>query len=265
MRTLLAVVLAQLLSCGGGGGDDTIHCDNNDCTTPGRTTVEWIFDAYPALLFPDDSCGDMGASMVQVVATQMADATVTQTMTAQCGDAQVIFLGLPAGSYTIAVTPLLDFNGAPLVTAAATGMVVGGQTGADTEITINVPYTAWNQTYTGTFFFFRLPAWNGKLSCEAATPVIATQTLTLTAGGQITTQLTDTNQKLDGTDPEACRKLSEGTAQSVQNVPFGPATFIVVGKDSAGTVQFSNTFPTFVGAGKSNPEIDFDLVDAGSG
>ncbi len=258
LASLATLGLAQLLSC---GGTDPMQCDNNNCTLPGRTTVKWIFDAYPALLFPDDSCGDMGAAMVHAVATNNADPTITATMDAQCANGQTIFLGLAPGTYTIALTPV-DLNGAPLVTVAATNMVVSGQTGADTEITVNVPYTSWSGSYTGTFFF-RLK-WNG-LSCEAANPAIATQLLKLTThDGNVVTALSDSGHKLDGTDPEACRKLSEPTAQSVQGLPFGPATFVVVGKDATGTIQFTESIDTFVGAAKNNPEIDFNVVpDAG--
>lgn len=253
-QLLLLVPMVPLLSC---GGDDGLKCDNNDCHTPGRTTVKWEFDAYPNLMFDDDTCLDVGAANVRVQMTNKADATITQSMDGPCGNKQIIFLDLPAGTYDVSVTPL-DDGGNSLVTAAAMDMVVGGTSGADTEITINVPYTSWTMAYTGTFYF-RLK-WNG-MSCEAHVPAIATQTLTLKAnGGAIYTGLTDMGQKVDGTDPEACRKLSEATAQSVQGVPFGPATFIVVGKDSAGTVQLQKSFDTFVGANKNNPEIDFDVV-----
>ena len=257
MRALALAVVAPLLSCGG----DPQKCDNNNCTLPGATTVKWIFDHYPALLFPNDSCNDMGAFMVHVEMTKTDDPTVTAAMDGPCANAQVTFLGLDAGSYNVAVTPL-DINGAPLVSAAAMDMVVGGTSDVPATITVNVPYTAWTGSYTGTFYF-RLQ-WNGA-SCEAATPPITTQLLTLTTGGHVTTVVTDSGHRLDGTDPEACRKLSEPTAQFAEGIPFGPATFVVVGKDSTGTVQFSNTFDTFVGAAKNNPEIDFPVLPPDAG
>jgi uncharacterized protein (DUF2141 family) len=257
VRALAVIVAAQLLSCGG----DPQKCDNNNCTLPGATTVKWIFDHYPALLFPNDSCNDMGAFMVHVEVTKTDDPTVTAAMDGQCANAQVTFLGLEAGTYNVAVTPL-DINGAPLVSVAAMDMVIGGTSDTPTTITVNVPYTAWTGTYTGTFYFRLM--WGGQ-SCEATTPPIATQVLTLTAGGHVVTAVTDTGQKLDGTDPQACRKLSEATAQFAEGIPFGPATFVVVGKDSAGTVQFSNSFDTFVGAAKNNPEIDFPVLPPDAG
>ena len=259
MRPVLLAMLAASLSCG--GDDNTIHCDNNNCVLPGSTTVKWIFNHYPALLFPNDSCNDMGAFMVHVVVTKNDDPTVTAAMDGQCGNAQVTFLGLAAGTYNIAVTPL-DINGAPLTSVAAMDMVVAATSDKPTEATVNVPYTAWTGTYTGTFYF-RLK-FDGK-SCEAATPPIATQTLTLTAGGAVTTKLTDTGQRLDGTDAQACRKLSEPTAQFVEGLPFGPATFVVVGKDAGGAVAYQHSFDTFIGAAKNNPEIDFDIQTPDAG
>ena len=66
------VALAQLLSC---GGDDGIKCENNNCTLPGRTTVKWIFNAYPQLGFADDSCNDTGTVMVHVDVTNTSGLT----------------------------------------------------------------------------------------------------------------------------------------------------------------------------------------------
>jgi hypothetical protein len=47
--------------------------------------------------------------------------------------------------------------------------------------------------------------------------------------------------------------------QSALEVPFGFATFTLEGRDGTGTPQFAETFDTFVGAGVSNPEIEFDV------
>ena len=258
---LLATLVAVGASLSCGGGDDTVHCDNNNCVLPGSTTVKWLFNHYPALLFPNDSCNDMGAFKVHVVVTKNDDPTVTVAMDGQCGNAQVTFLGLVAGTYNVAVTPL-DIDGAPLTSVAAMDMVVAGTSEKSAEATVNVPYTAWTRSYTGTFYF-RLK-FNGQ-SCESATPPVATQTLTLTAGGAVTTSVTDTGQRLDGTDAKACRKLAEPTAQFVEGLPFGPATFVVVGKDAGGAVAFQHSFETFVGAAKNNPEIDFDVQTPDAG
>jgi len=256
---LAGVVGLQLLSC----GSDPPKCDNGICTLPGRTTIKWTFDAYPELSFPDDSCLDMGAARVHVDLVGIDDPTVVEsssdelatppTMDPSCSDGQYIFLGVPEGNYMIAITPL-DSDGNPLVSAPVMGMVAGGQSGADTELVLNVPFTAWTRTYTGTFLF-KL-TWGGQ-ACTTAVPPVMTQTLTLTAGGMVTTALTDSGHRLDGTDPEPCREVA--FAQFVENLPFGPATFEVVGQDVGGAVQFQHTYDTFVGAAKNNPTLTFDV------
>jgi hypothetical protein len=256
---LAGLVALQLLSCGG----NLPACQNGDCTLPGRTTIKWTFDAYPELLFPDDSCLDMGAVNVHLDLVGIDDPTVVEssndptamppTMDPQCSDGQYIFLSLPPGNYAIAITPL-DGDGNPIVSAPIMGMVMGGQSGADTELTVNVPYTAWTHTYTGTFLFNL--QWGGQ-SCATAVPPVAKQTLTLLANGVAVTAVTDSGQRLDGTDPEPCR--DDAFAQFVENLPFGPATFTAVGTDATDTVQFSHTFDTFIGATKNNPTITFDV------
>jgi hypothetical protein len=66
----------------------------------------------------------------------------------------------------VAITPL-DGAGNPIVKAPVVGEALAGSPGADTEVTLHVPYDAWVGTYTGTFLF-RL-AWAG-MSCDEAAP-----------------------------------------------------------------------------------------------
>jgi hypothetical protein len=254
----VGVVALQALSCGGGAQ----MCDNGICTLPGRTTIKWTFDAYPELLFPDDSCLDMGATKVHLDLVGIDDPTVMESsddpmatppaMDPGCSDGQYIFLGLPEGNFAVAITPL-DGDGNPLVSAPIMGMIAGGQSGADTELTLNVPYTAWTHTYTGTFLF-KL-TWGGQ-PCAMAVPPVVNQTLTLLANGVAVTAVTDSGQRLDGMDPEPCRDVA--FAQFAENLPFGPATFTVVGTDQTDAVAFSHSYDTFIGATKSNPTITFD-------
>jgi hypothetical protein len=74
-------------------------------------------------------------------------------------------------------------------------------------------------------------------------------------------------QKLDGTDPEPCRALTEEFPQTAKELPFGPATLVVEGKDPGGNMKYTKSFDVFVGAGLSNPTLTFDVpappVDAG--
>ncbi|MEO8704061.1 MAG: hypothetical protein ABI867_28680 [Kofleriaceae bacterium] len=253
----------QLLSC---GGSDLPECADNNCVLPGRTIVQWQFNHYPELLFPSDTCIDVGAVTVRTEIAGIDDPAFYDAKDVACGQGQVSYLDLAPGNYNVIITPL-DALGVALVKAPVAMPAIAGTPGADTNVTINVPFESWTNAYTGTFLF-RL-SWGG-VSCEVAS--VATQTLTLTAGGAVVTALTDNGQKLDGSDAKPCRPLTESFAQfapqmpEVQpGLPFGPATLVVVGKSATDEVLFQRQFDTFVGAAKNNPTIVFDLPapDAG--
>ena len=69
---------------------------------------------------------------------------------------------------------------------------------------------------------------------------------------------TDDNP-LDGTASGECVSFIDTSPQSALDVPFGPATFRVVGLDNVGTPQFDEEFDTFIGSGTFNPEYEFDV------
>jgi hypothetical protein len=254
----------QLLSCGGDDGP-VDPCPTGSCTLPGSTVVKFLFDSYPEWKFTGDTCIDMGAFNVRATANQVEDRSILEVKDVGCGEGQVTFLGLPPGTYDVGITPL-DFDGNSLVRTAGGGQVAAAGPGERTEVTVNVPYTAWTGTFTGTLLF-RI-AWAGK-SCELAMPAVVTQTLELVAGGAVVGSVSDSGQKMDGTDPKPCRLLSEEFAQFVEALPFGPAALRVVGRDIDGMTRFEHRFDTFVGAGKNNPTIKYDVpapdagIDAG--
>lgn len=251
----LAVVTCAVaieLSCGGGKPPE---CPTGNCTLPGRTIVKWTFDHYPDWSFESDTCIDMGASMVHVDVVDAADPSITASLDANCSDAQGTFSDLAPGTYNVAITPV-DADGNALVSAPAAGQVIAADPGAIADTTVNVPYTAWSRAYTGTLLF-RL-SWAG-LSCETANPHVAVQQLKLVANGHVVHAMTDDGQETDGMDDKPCRPLSEQFAQFVQQLPFGPITLEVVGKDSGSSVRFSHQFDTFVGAGSNNPTMTFDV------
>ena len=252
MKTALAVAVFQLLSC---GGSKLPECPTGNCTLPGRTIVKWTFDHYPDWLFESDTCIDMGATTVHIDVALSTDPSVTASLDASCSDAQGTFSDLVPGTYNVAITPV-DGDGNAIVNAPATGQVVAADPGAITDATVNVPYTAWTKTYTGTLLF-RL-SWAG-LSCEAASPHVAIQQLKLLVGGHVVHAMTDDGQQTDGQDDKPCRSLSEQFAQFVKQLPFGPITLQVVGKDMGNSVRFEHQFDTFVGAGSNNPTITFDV------
>jgi hypothetical protein len=243
------------LSCGGG---TTEQCPTGNCDPQANTVVKWTFDHYPEWQFAMDSCVDFGVGKVHV---ELVDSMgLVHTADDDCGLGQVTFQALPAGAYTAFVTPL-DFGGNSVVTGPASAPVDAATVGHNTEVTVNVPWTSWTGAYTGTMLF-RI-SWAGMSCAMASTPVV-TQLLTLSVRGQVVTQVTDTGQKLDGTDPKPCRALTDAFPQSAQMVPFGPGTLLVVGKDATDTAVFTHQFDVFSGAGITNPTVTYNIPgDAG--
>ncbi len=233
------------------GGSDEPECPTDDCSIPGSTVVKWRFNEYPEWSFLSDTCLDVDAFTVRVEAIGVEDPSQYFSVDKGCGDGQATLLRMPAGTYDIAVTPL-DADGNPLVSTPARGQVMAGLPGAPTETVVNVPYTAWTRAYTGTFLFQL--AWAGQ-TCESA--AVATQTLKLMIHGQPADKLVDNGQKLDGSDDKPCR--SEQFAQFAEGLPFGPATLKVTGKDAGGAMKYEREFDTFIGIGKNNPTLTFDV------
>ncbi|MDB4963656.1 MAG: hypothetical protein JWP01_3655 [Myxococcales bacterium] len=251
--------LAAVASC---GGDDPPVCPTGDCSLPGSTVVKWKFNNYPQYKFDSDACSDVGAVTVRVEMTQVEDPAITDFLDKGCGEGQATFIDLPFGMYNVSVLPL-DLDGNVLVSTGGTGQILAGSSGAHTEVTVNVPYTAWTKAYTGQFLY-RL-SWGGPaVSCEASMPLVKNQTVTLTAGGVVRTEKSSIDnmpyQQLDGTDPKPCRALSDPFPQNVMGIPFGPATLLVVGTDATDAVVFRTQFDTFIGVGVFNPTLSFDVT-----
>ncbi len=231
----LVVVLALCATCGGDGNQPL----------PVRTTVKWVFDSYPALgIAEGDNCTDLGIAKVQVDLTPGAI-----SLSDSCTVRQVVFMDVPPGSYTASVTPL-DGSGASLVKAPTTiALDVGG---GDTETLVNVPWDAWTMSYKGAFYF--KITWGGA-DCPTAMPPVVTQLLTVTQGGTAIALKSDSGHKVDGTDPEPCRAGNEFVSQ----MPFGPTTVQIIGKDALNVVQYQKQFDTFAGAGPTNPTDVYDV------
>lgn len=230
--------------CGGGGLND-------DTPPTQRTTVKWELNQDLANGFDGDACIDLGVSDMRVVLTGPVDPPVAP-IDERCPTKQVVFSELPNGSYTVALTPL-DGGGNAMVTAPVTRTFDVTGTG---ELTVNIPFDAWNRAFTGSFLF-KL-TWDSQ-PCATALPEVVTQVLTLLQGGNPVSQTTDTGQLLDGTDPKPCVPSTNPSPQLVMALPIGPVTLIVEGRDSTGTAQYNQTFDTFVGAGTGNPTYTFDV------
>ena len=256
MKRVLAIGgLFIPLSCG--GGDMLPECPTGSCVLPANTVVKWVFDHYPERQFPMDSCTDLGVARVEVDLTDAAG--IVKTQTDSCDYAQTTFTGLAPGDYSIQIIPL-DSSGAALVKNPLTGMVTASDMNVDT--TVYVPWDAWVNSYTGTMLF-RL-SWGG-VTC--ATANVKKQALKLMHAGAIVPQVTDTGEKLDGNDWQPCRELTEEFPQSVKDLPFGPATLWVEGRDQMDHTTYHAQLDVFIGAGISNPTVTYDVpappVDAG--
>jgi hypothetical protein len=253
VRTLVVIAAVASIGALGACGSDPDPCADNACAPTARTTVKWTFNAYPERGFAMDSCVDFG---VHKVAVDMVDSSGFATSGIDdCGSAQATFQNLAAGEYDVYIMPL-DAGGNGLITAPVTGQVTAGVVGAPSEVTLNVPWDSWLGTFTGTFLF-RI-AWGG-MSCEALTPSIKDQVLTLSVNGVVQDLMTDDGQRLNGSDRKPCKKLTDNFPQSALNVPFGPATLLVEGYDEGDAMMFSKQFDTFVGAGITNPTLTFDV------
>ena len=224
--------------CDDGNSDQSDFCRSCIVYSPPRTTVTWDFNKYPDRGFSGDSCNDTGVATVQVDLAGQA----SQSVTTECSKRQVVFFDLVPGPYTVSVTPLAS-NGVSKVKAPVTVPVMAQAN--NIQVDVNVPFEAWNQTYTG-LFLFRV-RW-GMQTCSQAVPPVVTQTLRLLVGGQAVATLTDSGQKVDGTDDKPCREFTEERPQSVADLPFGPATIEIVGKDSVGVEKFRKTFASRVRA-----------------
>lgn len=260
MRLHSLLLVAALGACGGDDGPPV--CPTGNCNLPGSTIVKWKFNNYPEWNFDSDACSDVGAITVRVELTDVADPANTAVADKSCGEGQATFIDLPPGNYNVSVLPL-DIDGGVLVTTGGAGQVLAGSSGANTEVTVNVPYTAWTQRYTGQFLY-RL-AWGGPMvTCTMATPVVDKQTVTLTAGGVVRTETASIDnmpfQKLDGTQPKPCQAFTAPFPQNVMGLPFGPATFLVVGTDVNDVVVYRTQFDTFIGAGVFNPTLTFAVM-----
>ncbi len=256
--------------CGDGHHDQGEECDdgndidddecNNNCIAKDHTrfTIKWAFNKDAAPGFTGDSCIDMGVASVEV---QLVGAGADVTESDSCSFYQVVFPDLPDGVYGLTVRPL-DINGNLLTNEPIETSTVL-QAGAQVEVVI--PPDAWSSSYTGTFFFRTL--W-GSADCDSAAPPVDYVVMTLSQDGVPLEITTNDGDKLDGSAEGACRPFANEYPQSANDVPFGPATFHVVGRStSGGEADFEGTFDTFVGAGISNPELHFDVnstaIDAG--
>lgn len=250
--------------CDDGNRDETDIC-LNDCTLRPipQLTLKWEFNQDLDRGFQGDSCFDVGAETVDV---RLVGPGIDQTDQLACSMRQVRYQDIPAGSYSAQIS-VADSDGGALLSAPHSQDLIFSS-GVDEEEILIVPPTQWRMAYTGSFFF-RLGWGMMGDSCELSAPPVIDNSLLLRVGGTPFAGQTDVGHPVDGSAFSMCRPLSEGGAQAVLNVPFGPAQFTIQGRDGAGVTTFEETFETFVGAGLNNPELRFNVsilpgLDAGA-
>lgn len=253
MMNRLAWLVIGLVAACGGTDDPANPCPTGDCTLAPRTTVKWTFNAYPDRGFPMDSCTDFGVARINV---DMIDSAGFATSGSDsCGNGQAVFSDLVPGDYTVVMMPV-DIDGNPLLAAPVMGQVTAGDVGDNREVTVNVPWDAWlgAADATGTFLF-RI-SWGG-MSCE--TTSVKNQTVKLTVNGVVQPITTDDGQVLNGADKKPCKRLTDNFPQAALGAEFGLAELEIQGFDETDNMMFAKTFPTFVGAGITNPTLTFDV------
>lgn len=237
--------------CDDGNNDDTDFCLSTcKARTLSRLFVKWEFNSDPDRGFTGDSCIEMDAATVEVELTGGPEPI--DIISESCSSFQASFLDIPAADYTIKVR-VYDRDGAPIISEVTEPFSFAG---LNSTVAVVVPSDAWFQSYVGDFFFRIL--WEGA-DCDDALPPVVSQNLNLVVDGTVISTRTEGGAKLDGSEPFVCVPLGEELPQAAKDLPFGPAQFLVQGLDDMGMVIYEKEFDTFVGAGVSNPVLEFDV------
>jgi cysteine-rich repeat protein len=256
-----------LAGCGGGGSssicgngiteppfeqcDDGNRIDDDGCTRacaipPRDIFVRWRLLPEVVPGFNEETCGGLDAEEIELTFTGAS----TFTERFDCSFAQTKFENLPRGSTTVR-GQLLDDLGEPISGAISMTFTVGDE--LQQEVVLAFPFETFTRAYTGSFFF--KVSWAGSTACP-----VARQVLELARDGTPLTGVTTNGDKLDGTPSAGCYPASDARAQAAAGLPGGPARFTITGVDDQGTALYRESFDTFVGAGLSNPVLEFDVT-----
>lgn len=273
-RLLLAGFVAIVTGCGDdapppvcGNGvpetgeqcDDGNTRDDDACSNMCRSRatndaqVVWTLVSQELPGF-NETCGGVMASEIEL---HLVGPGTDVTERSACSDGQRFFVALADGEYTVNGR-LYDSAGAAVTTGVA--QTTFAVTGADVSATLDFPYADFTRQYMGDYFF--RVRWAGADMCAAALPPVTQHVLRLERGGVALAGMTNNGDPIDGSAPGMCRDAATTVnqfPQSINDLPWGPAEMTVEGLDATGTPQFRETFPTFVGAGLANPELQLDV------
>jgi cysteine-rich repeat protein len=245
--------------CGNGEVESGEQCDDgndrnddsctNSCAQHLTLDAQIVFSflAQEGVVGFNENCSGVGAKTVRLELT----GPMTDTQDVECTFGQYTFKALVPGTYQVKGT-MLDSTGAALTMGdSVTGFTIAAQT---VSASLNFAFADFIGAYQGNWFYrFK---WGGANTCAGAIPPVTMATIRLERDG--VPVMTTTGTVVDGLTPGACFDASD-VGHAINDLPWGAATLTVTGLDSTGTPQFMETFPTFLGAGVSNPILEYDV------
>jgi cysteine-rich repeat protein len=245
--------------CGDGKAEDGEPCDDgndrdddacsNSCEIQQTLDAQiiWTLIGKQVAGF-QDNCQSVGADKIRLEIS--GPLPVTQEV--DCAFQQYPFPALRAGSYTVNAT-LLDAAGQALTKGLTSAEFTIATT--DVQVELDFPFEDFNNSYVGNWFYrFK---WAGSTTCQTSTPPVKKVRIRLERDGQ--PLMTTMGKPVDGNMPLDCVSYTEIPA-AIKDLPWGPATLKVTGLDDGDKERFAGEFPTFVGAGVSNPPLDYDMA-----
>jgi hypothetical protein len=247
--------LALILSACGGGAT----CPDDPTACRGRIQIRWFLMTEELDTFDfNETCLGVGADLVKLEISGAR--AVSETFA--CQDGQTILMGLPVGDYTITATLLEEDD----LTGERTPLT-GGQTTSEfsfdeTDVTADVIFAFGDflRGYRGSYYF--KASWAGTRMCAQANPPVARVRVRLERDRQPLGGMTSDGMPLDGSATGSCKDFM-GSPYLANDLPWGPATISVSGLDVGDREQFAGSWDTFIGAGRSNPEFQFDVDSLG--
>jgi len=245
---------ALLAGCGGSSS-----CPDDPTACRGHVQLRWsIMTAELEGFAFNETCMPVGADLVELE----LEGPKPDTETFSCQDGQTILIGLPPGEYSVRGTLLQEDR----MTGDRTAVTNGETTTTfrfeeeDTTVDLDFPYGHFLNSYMGSYYF--KTSWAGMRACAQASPPVKDIKVRIERDGQPVTGVTGDGMPLDGSAAGSCRDFVE-SPYFANDLMWGPATITITGMDATGMEQFRDSYPTFVGAGRSNPEFQFDVRSLG--